>query len=147
MTKPMTFKELVDFHAGQILQELIAGKLRMGVWAALEGALAWREERDKAEGKTEPTPTLIMPQKRINRDEIAAFFVEGRGRFPIDMLRYDDCWPVDTDSCLAIESSQGDREPVGAMWRIQLNTISPTGPNVKRWESFGWKVLAGVPLA
>lgn len=56
------------------------------------------------------------------------FVVQGRGDFPSDMLRYDDCVPI------------GDVE--GASRRRV--TLSTTGRQITdaRWLSFGWSVVA-----
>jgi len=66
------------------------------------------------------------------------FVVEGNGGFPLDMLRYDLCWPAsETDSRL-IEASKRDE------YRGRVRAISLKGlkyPTERRWESFGWGVV------
>lgn len=61
------------------------------------------------------------------------FIVEGRGEFPADMLRYDECAPL----------HYADTE---AMKKRGLRMVSLTSrkhtPTFARWESFGWSVLA-----
>jgi hypothetical protein len=65
------------------------------------------------------------------------------GSFPIDMLRYDSCFPAtETDSgkidgTLGFGSSAYGPEPV-----IALSRVGPASwePCVERWESFGWSV-------
>lgn len=59
--------------------------------------------------------------------------VEGRGAFPVDMLRYDCCSPRDTQAVSEIESSH-QRRAVGVP--IRLNCW--TKPTPERWRSFGW---------
>lgn len=66
------------------------------------------------------------------------FVVSGRGEFPFDMLRRDECWPVDTQSAsnMALDNStvtafRRDR-------RVQLRSNGPV--TIRRWNSFGWKV-------
>ncbi len=44
-----TFDELVDYHAGAILKELIAGTLKSGVWIAMDQAIRWHREQMKKE--------------------------------------------------------------------------------------------------
>ncbi len=44
-----SFDELVDYHAGAILTELIAGKLKSGVWLAMDQAIRWHREQMKKE--------------------------------------------------------------------------------------------------
>lgn len=69
------------------------------------------------------------------------FTVQGRYPFPMDMLRYDSCWPADTLSANAIglsgslRSIDDDKEP-----KITLLTWS-TGITPDRWRSFGWTVI------
>lgn len=66
------------------------------------------------------------------------FTVEGHGEFPLDMLRYDRCWPkTEADDSRAMESSYLS-SPVR---RVTLVTISEGAPTVGRWESFGWRIV------
>ena len=65
----------------------------------------------------------------------------GYGTFPMDMLRYDCCWPADTTSALnvgRIVETQGvrDEQP-----DITLLTWQ-TGITPDRWASFGWTVVS-----
>lgn len=66
--------------------------------------------------------------------------VEGAGPFPVDMLRYDQCFPcTEADDSKAIDLSfrpRGQRGP----YRVRLVTISRTAPTTGRWDSFGFKV-------
>lgn len=61
------------------------------------------------------------------------FTVEGRGEFPEDMLRYDECAPL-------------NYADTRAMKQRGLRMVTLTGrkhtPTFARWESFGWKVVA-----
>jgi hypothetical protein len=65
------------------------------------------------------------------------FTVEGRGPFPFDMLRYDQCWPV----------SEGHDSPklggdYGAeLRRVVLKTNANMAPTPARWDSFCWTVV------
>jgi hypothetical protein len=82
------------------------------------------------------------------------FTVQGTGPFPIDMLRYDRCWPAEEQSTLILARSCAPRScacdpdqpcaheslwDCGRCWEIQLCTEGP-GPTVDRWRSFGWAV-------
>jgi hypothetical protein len=65
---------------------------------------------------------------------MATFTVTGRGAFPIDMLRFDECWPVrqgeDVGAIVqSIENASGK-------WQVRLRSDKHTAPTVKRWESF-----------
>lgn len=66
------------------------------------------------------------------------FTVEGSDHFPHDMLRYDTCWP----SC----SGDVDTMDFTEDGMNRLVTLTSVGhkdwkPTLRRWESFGWKVL------
>lgn len=61
------------------------------------------------------------------------FAVEGRNDFPVDMLRYDCCWPFGEISAFRILDMLHQR-------RIEMLGIKT--PNEGRWNSFGWKVCA-----
>lgn len=66
------------------------------------------------------------------------FTVTGRGRFPLDMLRYDACWPVTGDDASKLDSS--DYDPADRLpRRVTLRTASGQ-PECARWSSFGWSV-------
>lgn len=60
------------------------------------------------------------------------FTVEGSGPFPIDMLRYDLCWPAKEAHSYHLLITD-DR-------RIVLKGLKL--PTTRRWESFGWRVVA-----
>ena len=45
--KDMTFEELVNWAAGRILLDLIAGKFKDGVWVVCDAACKWREASKK----------------------------------------------------------------------------------------------------
>lgn len=62
------------------------------------------------------------------------FVVEGRGAFPIDMLRHDSCWPHTSSDASQIEHASDRR-------RITLLTDNPAYPTVGRWNSFLWSVV------
>lgn len=70
------------------------------------------------------------------------FTVEGwsnRG-FPLDMLRYDTCWPkrqVDGGAITALLAGQSDR---GRSERCRIELTGLVDPTFHRWESFGWTV-------
>ena len=57
--------------------------------------------------------------------------VEGRGNFPLDMLRYDNCVAVNANDLL-------EKNPR----TVQLVRFSLAGnvATVGRWASFGWTV-------
>lgn len=60
------------------------------------------------------------------------FTVEGSGAFPLDMLRYDECWPVDGE---AVETMGGRHRR-----QVRLRSCKPR-PTDGRWSSFTWEVV------
>lgn len=65
----------------------------------------------------------------------ATFTVAGRGAFPLDMLRYDCCWPMTGDDVTNLDGTIERRE-------ITLVSATPNSPTRGRWSSFGWPVIA-----
>lgn len=64
------------------------------------------------------------------------YTVGGHGGFPLDMLRYDCCWPErGVDVVAIVDLTQN----VTSMWHaVQLVSNKP--PTEERWGSFGWRV-------
>ena len=69
-------------------------------------------------------------------DDEHRYIVEGSGEFPFDMLRRDRAFPADIASAKAMGERNGLR-------RVELITARARDVNVKRWDSFGWRVVAG----
>ncbi len=65
------------------------------------------------------------------------FRVEGRGPFPVDMLRHDRCWPDTAADAIALECTLEQARDVRS---VTLATIDKWSPNRARWLSFGWPV-------
>ena len=71
------------------------------------------------------------------------FAVKGRGGFPLDMLRHDQCYPATSeDAHLIGEVLDYARETPGPHEvTLYCNQDRAFGtPNERRWASFGWKV-------
>jgi hypothetical protein len=68
------------------------------------------------------------------------FTVMGKLPFPLDMLRYDRCYPVDGDSAAAIARSldRDNRDTPRETYQVTL--ISDNPPTSGRWASFLWHV-------
>lgn len=64
------------------------------------------------------------------------FTVSGSSPFPIDMLRYDRCWPESESDSGSISATARNR-PHGARF-VTLTGHHP--PTDGRWASFGWTV-------
>lgn len=72
------------------------------------------------------------------------FTVRGRGEFPIDMLRYDRCWPRTGEDVLRIEPSYTSRGDLSTRevtlykyTQLKRGSVAEAG----RWRSFGWEVI------
>lgn len=65
------------------------------------------------------------------------FEVEGQGRFPIDMLRYDRCFPVTEADSRKIYDTKSRQYN-----KILLGAFAHRGwmPTSFRWKQFGWLV-------
>lgn len=67
--------------------------------------------------------------------KVYTFVVEGGLRFPVDMLRYDCCWPARGEDALTIDHGHMD-----GIERIEVSTHKAE-LTVGRWASFGWRVI------
>lgn len=59
------------------------------------------------------------------------YYVTGYGDFPMDMLRYDSCWPAGPTDVAKLGAEHKERS-------VQL--CSTQEPTLDRWTSFGWRV-------
>jgi hypothetical protein len=65
------------------------------------------------------------------------------GPFPLDMLRYDHCYPADSDDVARIHRSVDRRPNEPETGRITLHQRHPSKVHQLtpgRWASFGWVV-------
>lgn len=67
--------------------------------------------------------------------------VEGGGEFPIDMMRYDRCWPAtEADSGYSYSPIRGGQAGLRTV-RVQAHSGTKVSPFTDlRWASFGWRV-------
>jgi hypothetical protein len=70
------------------------------------------------------------------------FEVIGSGEFPVDMLRYDHCYPASTEDAVKISYHRQDGVLYNEYRTIRLATVEH-GKGVeqvtpRRWQSFGW---------
>lgn len=74
------------------------------------------------------------------------FHVMGTGQFPIDMLRYDECWPKDEFDSQLIEGEPFFDEHTRNELPRTINLVSDYvgAPTIRRWKSRGWTVEFGV---
>jgi len=68
---------------------------------------------------------------------IITFEVAGGGAFPLDMLRYDHCFPNSTGDAFALAEDRHTGTPVKLIAYSNSNDWEPTKD---RWASFGWTV-------
>jgi hypothetical protein len=83
--------------------------------------------------------------------QICTFVVRGVYPFPLDMLRYDACWPADGDSVGMLHRSlnqyngtERDLNP-GEQYEVKLHRAQEfaypqNSPTFGRWRSFGWVI-------
>lgn len=72
------------------------------------------------------------------------FTVQGRSEFPLDMLRYDHCWPVDSNDASEIGRAMREGYAVKEPISVRLTMVSydkRSGPTAARWSSFLWSVV------
>ncbi len=66
------------------------------------------------------------------------FAVEGRGEFPLDMLRYDACWPKRQEDVDVLQDPERQPRMVQlSCWRDRRRGTVATH---ERWASYGWTV-------
>lgn len=95
-------------------------------------------------GMTISEGTMSYGTKRGAKTVI--FTVEGGGTFPIDMLRYDACYPAsETDSFAAMswENMPTGRRRVTLKHRVAKDENLNHYPCEDRWKSFTWNVVPG----
>lgn len=73
--------------------------------------------------------------ERVNG--IERYTVRGRLPFPIDMLRYDACYPASEHDSAVIRASIDDRGP--EPYTVDVYARRPL--TLGRWKSFGWDVM------
>ena len=70
---------------------------------------------------------------------VTKFSVEGSRTFPVDMLRYDRCFPQSEGDSYVIERAGAFES---GPHRVNLVSYAEGSvPTPKRWESFGWDVI------
>lgn len=84
-------------------------------------------------------PTGLQPKVRWTSRPLSEkpwriyeYYVTGRGKFPIDMLRYDAAWPATSVDGSKMEDYENKPRS------IQIRSYQE--PTIARWSSFGWSV-------
>lgn len=67
------------------------------------------------------------------------YTVQGAGHFPLDMLRYDESFPQNSEDVGKID----DRIVQRSVNLVHKGAEKDWWPTVERWESFGWRILQG----
>ena len=67
------------------------------------------------------------------------FTVTGSGTFPLDMLRYDRCFPRDSTDCALMDNSDYQRKRTVRL-AIDDARRGRSAVTEARWQSFGWTV-------
>ncbi len=66
------------------------------------------------------------------------FEVSGSGLFPVDMLRYDQCYPLNPE---VIFPATGDPSTLRKVKLQRLHSLKDNAHiTLERWSSFGWFV-------
>lgn len=88
-----------------------------------------------------------MAKKKAQKVFVSKLVVEGRGPFPLDMLRYDGCMAWDEQNTSMMTSTLFEY-PSPAR-RVTLRRACPNDRDaeVGRWNSFGWNIIEETPLA
>ncbi len=73
------------------------------------------------------------------------FEVIGRSPFPIDMLRYDGCFPIEGMNAIidSLRETKGPGEPYRVMLKLVRRTKVEAERAItnERWSSFGWALV------
>jgi hypothetical protein len=72
------------------------------------------------------------------------FYVHGNGIFPLDMLRYDSCYPHDSYSVHELEDTGWKATERREVSLIHTGNLKDWTPTIDRWASFGWIVADSV---
>tara|TARA_R110002020_G_scaffold32996_3_gene101034 strand:+ start:614 stop:937 length:324 start_codon:yes stop_codon:yes gene_type:complete len=83
-----------------------------------------------------------MEPNKTFQGSIIAFVVEGSGRFPIDMLRYNQAWPATVQAGIDITTT----EPHNDLGNRTVRLNATQQPTIGRWASFGWQVISISPM-
>lgn len=75
-------------------------------------------------------PIAATDRKR----RVYGFTATGAGEFPLDMLRYDRCFPGSNE---AVSNMEPDNRAHRSVKLLSYNEPTPA-----RWKSFGWTISA-----
>lgn len=69
--------------------------------------------------------------------KVCRFTAVGHGYFPVDMLRYDRCWPATQD---AIHNMPVETYRRHSLEPAEVEMCGINNPTAERWQSFGWQI-------
>jgi hypothetical protein len=98
------------------------------------------EERIETRTRQSPRTYEVLGGSRTPKEtktmaKLHRWSVKGNGPFPLDMLRYDSCWPLTSYDVELMAGNVKVEEPT------EVHMVSLSGPpTTGRWESFGWTV-------
>lgn len=81
------------------------------------------------------------PKAEYRKTEVV---VRGSGRFPTDMLRYDNCVAQTSEDASKIDNEDGAF--VHREIRLDRFSYDATKAEARRWQSFGWMVVSDTGL-
>jgi hypothetical protein len=86
-----------------------------------------------------------MPKS--NKHFTQKFQVKGKYPFPLDMLRYDSCFPYSQEDVVKIQinldlHSSHCSSPETTIMLMRCVETKADIPTKDRWNSFGWAVIA-----
>lgn len=79
-------------------------------------------------------------RSRVKPGDVCFFTVAGAGDFPMDMLRYDHCWPASSEDAAKLAVGAYS-EPLGQRSIVLACKPGDNWRNVpthRRWSSFNW---------
>ena len=68
----------------------------------------------------------------MGKNSWCKFTVQGSKDFPLDMLRYDACYPATSEDAINLAAKDSRK--------VTLISTMITDPTAGRWNSFGWQV-------
>lgn len=75
--------------------------------------------------------------------KVCIFKVKSQMGFPLDMLRYDSCWPAEPKDVSLMAQAMNRHyyfKKPGEEDNLEITLKSPYHPTDERWASFGWTV-------
>lgn len=68
--------------------------------------------------------------------------VRGKGHFPVDMLRRDQCWPLTTADAIEVTEPVDNNPRCVIVEKLSQSDDPGTAWTLRRWESFGWEIVS-----